>query len=334
MGCSCSATESRHDSIVHSNSRCPDEYLLPAPGAGDAHTSARPSTVNEFISQAQSQRQNGFSPSGPEFLAYARYLGIDTAADHDLLWIATEALEAPLPADWTEHNDPKERVFYYNASTRVSTWTHPLEHVHREAYKTVADCRSSHLSLEERMDKFYSLQQEVEQLEASVRQDTSQWSEHTDEHGNRFYFNRDERCSSWTDPRPAVCHSWHLKTKMLQLLKSGPCASFDLAHTTGLDSGLDSEAGEEVAAAGNCVICLNASATHVVVPCGHQAFCEECAKNFKSSTRQQCPCCRARITQIMKIYIPAPCQIVPKSPEKNPNDSNAALEQNQNIVQL
>jgi len=314
-----------------------------ATGAGDVCTAARAITVNEFISKAQTQRQNGFAPSGPEFLAYARHLGINTVADHDLLWIAAESLEAPLPADWSKHNDSEERVFYYNASTRVTTWIHPLEHVHREAYKTVADCRSSHLSLEEKEDKFYCLQQEVEELEASARQETSQWSEHTDKNGNHFYFNREERCSTWTDPRPAFIHSCHLKTKMLQLLKSGPCASFDLAPTKDNDvtraasnnSGLNSEAGEEAAAAGTCVVCLNASATHVVVPCGHQAFCEECAKNFKSSRRQDCPCCRARITQIIKVYVPGPRQIVPKRPDEEPNQSTVALEsEDQNIAHL
>lgn len=329
--------------MEHSSSLCGDESPLPDPRAGDTDNAARPSTVNEFISKARSQRENGLLPSGPEFIAYARYLGIEAATDHDLLWIATEALEAPLPADWSEHNDSEERIFYHKASTRLSTWTHPLEHVHREAYKTFADCRSSHLSLEDRLDKFFSLQQEVEQLDASVPLETSQWSEHIDEQGNRFYFNREEHCSTWSDPRLAICHSWHLKKKMLHLLRSGPCASFDydlscLAPSSGPASnerGLDSEAGEEAVAAGICVICLNASATHVVVPCGHQAFCEECAKNFKSARRQHCPCCRARITQIMKIYVPAPRQTVPKRPEKEQNDSNSALEtQNHNIVHL
>jgi hypothetical protein len=30
---------------------------------------------------------------------------MDPVADHDLLWIAQEALNAPLPSEWTEHEE-------------------------------------------------------------------------------------------------------------------------------------------------------------------------------------------------------------------------------------
>ena len=30
---------------------------------------------------------------------------MDPVADRDLLWIAQEALNAPLPAEWTEHEE-------------------------------------------------------------------------------------------------------------------------------------------------------------------------------------------------------------------------------------
>merc|ERR1719502_1079518 len=66
-------------------------------------------TVNEFIGRKKRPR-----PTDPEFIAYARYLGIDTVLDADLLWVAEEALWAPLPEDWTEHFDRDGRVFYYN----------------------------------------------------------------------------------------------------------------------------------------------------------------------------------------------------------------------------
>merc|ERR1712066_1008933 len=43
--------------------------------------------------------------------------------------------------------------------------------------------------------------------------------------GNRFYFNRDERQSTWTDPRPAKCQILYLRMKMLRLLQSGSGAT-------------------------------------------------------------------------------------------------------------
>ena len=68
---------------------------------------------------------------------YARYLGIDPAVDHDLMWIAEEALEAPLPSEWTEHFDSSDRVYYYNETTKGTSLTHPLENLYRDAYKTI-----------------------------------------------------------------------------------------------------------------------------------------------------------------------------------------------------
>jgi len=182
-------------------------------------------SVNDFISKTKNQQRQGLKPSGPELIAYARYLGIDPVADHDLLWIAVEALEAPLPSDWTEHFDSNDRVFYYNATMRVSSWTHPLEHIYRETYKTMVNFRNANMAPVERAEKLHTLQQEVNQMEVDVQKEIAQWTEHTDEQGNRFYFNREERMSTWTDPRPAKCQILHLRMKMFRLLQSTTKAS-------------------------------------------------------------------------------------------------------------
>mmetsp|Transcript_24662 Transcript_24662/g.56938 ORF Transcript_24662/g.56938 Transcript_24662/m.56938 type:complete len:516 (-) Transcript_24662:101-1648(-) len=214
----------------------------PAPGAGAGIGELRAGTaagvkgavgvsVNDFISKTKTR---GLKPSGPELIAYARYLGIDPVADHDLLWIAIEALEAPLPCDWTEHFDRNDRVFYYNASNRVSSWIHPLEHTYRETYKSIVAFRNANMSAQEKNEKLQAMQSEVKQMEHDVHKEIAQWTEHTDEEGNRFYFNREERQSTWTDPRPAKCQVLYLKMKMLRLLMS----------TSGCTSGPDSARGE------------------------------------------------------------------------------------------
>jgi hypothetical protein len=182
-------------------------------------------SVNDFISKSKEKQRQGLKPSGPELIAYARYLGIDPVADHDLLWIAVEALEAPLPSDWTEHFDSNDRVFYYNATMRVSSWTHPLEHIYRETYKTIVNFRNSNTAPQERQEKLKTLSDEVSQMEDDVKREIAQWSEHKDEQGNRFYFNREERQSTWTDPRPAKCQILHLKMKMVTLLSGEAKAS-------------------------------------------------------------------------------------------------------------
>merc|ERR1740121_1682150 len=81
------------------------------------------------------------------------------------------------------------------------------------------------MNQQERNDNLHQLQVEIKQLEVDVHKEIAQWSEHTDEQGNRFYFNREERQSTWTDPRPAKCQILYLRMKMLRLLQSGAGAT-------------------------------------------------------------------------------------------------------------
>jgi hypothetical protein len=190
-------------------------------------------SVNDFITKTKNQQRQGLKPSGPELIAYARYLGIDPVADHDLLWVAYEALEAPLPSDWTEHFDSNDRVFYYNATMRVSSWTHPLEHIYRETYKTIVTFRNANMSQSERTQKLNALKDEVEHMERDVHKEIAQWTQHNDEQGNVFYFNREERQSTWTDPRPAKCQILYLRMKMLRLLASSAGGTVGISDSKG-----------------------------------------------------------------------------------------------------
>merc|ERR1712183_573960 len=108
---------------------------------------------------------------------------------------------------------------------RVSSWTHPLEHIYRETYKTIVTFRNANMAQGERNEKLRQLQLEVNQMEHDVHKEIAQWTEHTDEQGNKFYFNREERQSTWTDPRPAKCQILYLSMKMLKLLQSGSGAT-------------------------------------------------------------------------------------------------------------
>merc|ERR1712060_938207 len=129
------------------------------------------------------------------------------------------------PSDWTEHFDSNDRVFYYNATMRVSTWAQPLEHIYRETYKTIVNFRNANMAPQERAEKLHQLQLEVKQMEHDVHKEIAQWSDHMDEQGNRFYFNKEERQSTWTDPRPAKCQILYLRMKMLRLLQSSSGAT-------------------------------------------------------------------------------------------------------------
>jgi hypothetical protein len=48
-----------------------------------------------------------------ELLDYAGLLGIDPVTESGLLWVAREAMEAPVPAGWHEARDPAGNPYYY-----------------------------------------------------------------------------------------------------------------------------------------------------------------------------------------------------------------------------
>ncbi|GAB1606786.1 E3 ubiquitin-protein ligase MYLIP-like [Argonauta hians] len=48
-----------------------------------------------------------------------------------------------------------------------------------------------------------------------------------------------------------------------------------------------------------CRICMNATITTVLCPCGHLVCCKDCAPCIK-----ECPLCREKISQVQKIYLP------------------------------
>jgi centrosomal protein CEP164 len=320
-------------------------------------------TVNEFIGRKKRPR-----PTEPEFIAYARYLGINPNQDSDLLWIAEEALWAPLPEEWTEHFDSDGRVFYFNMHSRTSSWLHPLEQMHRDLYLEITRYRRQDLSKEEQAACLSAWRRRCERAELDSQEEIEAWTQHVDEEGKTFYFNRHERRSAWTDPRSFRCHVLRLQLKALRVL----CEHWGLeaaatASTAPVDEwpGLDatsmalvdepvpdereeqvlpycsprpkalhllggcysvspsatprSEVGEVSAdkaatmAAGECVVCLDAAASHIVVPCGHQALCRRCADRYfmpmpspERAGRLRCPCCRRHIEQVIEVFVPKP----------------------------
>jgi len=166
---------------------------------------------NDFWHQ---QRRSG-TPSGSQLRAYARYLGIDPVIDNDLLWIASDSLEAPLPAQWSEHYDGLERVFYFNAVTEESRWRHPSEQAYRDAYQLISSFRHGTMSPEDRVKRLDELRRDAQARERCCHEELAQWTEHVDEDGHRFYFNLREQQSTWTDPRPAVREAVNVRLKAL-----------------------------------------------------------------------------------------------------------------------
>lgn len=55
--------------------------------------------------------------------------------DAALLYLAEEALLAPVPPGWTVHLDAAQNEYFNNTATGVSTYEHPLDEHYRQLYQ-------------------------------------------------------------------------------------------------------------------------------------------------------------------------------------------------------
>jgi hypothetical protein len=56
----------------------------------------------------------------------------------------------------------------------------------------------------------------------------------------------------------------------------------------------------------SCVICMDATAIMIILPCWHMCMCEECAQAqeyMNDNDRRVCPMCRGSIVEIKKPFI-------------------------------
>ncbi len=65
--------------------------------------------------------------SREEVVDMARYLGIDVKKEQALLWIARQAVVAPLPSGWAEKEDDDGATFYECAEKGIISRRHPLD---------------------------------------------------------------------------------------------------------------------------------------------------------------------------------------------------------------
>ncbi|KAK3238403.1 hypothetical protein CYMTET_51582, partial [Cymbomonas tetramitiformis] len=112
-----------------------DEVPVARARSAPAHAQAGPSYSHQEDPDAFAE----------DTLAYARHLGMDER-DSDLLWIAEQALNAPLPENWTEHVNDDGNVYYSNSVMSVVCWAHPLDDHFRSLYKKMKKEKEAHLS--------------------------------------------------------------------------------------------------------------------------------------------------------------------------------------------
>jgi hypothetical protein len=91
-------------------------------------------------------------PTAQAVEEYAGWMGMDLPFHRPLLWIAAEALRAPVPPNWRPCQDERgggvgapllalsihhiAAVYYFNFATGESLWDHPLDAHYRDLFET------------------------------------------------------------------------------------------------------------------------------------------------------------------------------------------------------
>ena len=83
---------------------------------------------------------------------YARdVLGMQREDLNEFLWIADEAMRAPLPDGWEQHEDESRgKPYYVNEDTGETQWTHPSDDFYREKFQRLRRQRRPQLPARDR----------------------------------------------------------------------------------------------------------------------------------------------------------------------------------------
>jgi hypothetical protein len=100
------------------------------------------------------------------------------------MWIAEKAVNAPVQPPWAKYLDKEDgSVFYYNAETKQSVWTHPYEPEWRSLVST------------------YVFMYVYIYIYIYIYINVCIWVKYLDkEDGSVFYYNAETKQSVWTHP--------------------------------------------------------------------------------------------------------------------------------------
>eukprot|EP01052_Picozoa_sp_SAG31_P013618 SAG31_NODE_823_length_11772_cov_10.262229_3_plen_1580_part_00 len=135
------ATSSMRASVTNSQadgpSQQPDQRKT---SGGPANTDTIDTTAEVDSSDAivMEEQIKAEPPSEHEIHEYARWLGInpDDPNDEELMWMAREGIDAPLPPQWKPiQQGSGGPVYYFNFETEESTWDHPSDLQYKKLYR-------------------------------------------------------------------------------------------------------------------------------------------------------------------------------------------------------
>eukprot|EP00906_Rhabdomonas_costata_P035345 RCo049656 len=85
--------------------------------------------------EEQFMEDEEYEPSEQEILEYCEWLGMDPENDRALMWIAREALKAPLPDNWKICYTEDREVYYFNIRNGESIWDHPMDAYYKALFR-------------------------------------------------------------------------------------------------------------------------------------------------------------------------------------------------------
>ncbi|KAJ1694800.1 hypothetical protein LUZ63_011498 [Rhynchospora breviuscula] len=101
---------------------------------------------------------------------------------------------------------------------------------------------------------------------------------------------------------PSMNKSFHTGPIRYPSIDSSPIIISTATGTVNTTAGVGTGSSDKKEqGAGTCVICLDASVEGACIPCGHMAGCMGCLREIEEK-RGECPICRAKINQVLKLY--------------------------------
>lgn len=158
--------------------------------------------------------------------------------DEELLQVFQAVLKgAPLPAPWSMWCDKGAKtLFFTNAATRETSWTHPLHDV----FVSLADVgrRFFTLPFATRAEHLVALNKT---WDTEARAEILKWQAAYDEQDREYFFNVETKAVMWERPAEAVLPAFYLKKQFLKRLSLCKPAPIERRGSTSRERDRDSQ---------------------------------------------------------------------------------------------